>query len=312
MALFFNSNDIQVFPTAHRSAKDSEGKLIKNSLTSRLNTEYNITNLVEGLLNQNINNGNFVIDCKNHIITFCMGGYYFKVTLDSSITNLWVKLNTKDFDYGRELVPDNYSSDRELDVLSGEDYVFKGLTYLTSDPTSDPENTDYYFQLLSNGTIPEKSKLRFSIDQIGYMVNDVWHAISSEFSTNTLTANNLSTTNLDTDNLTLNFDDIKSDGEALQIGSDGSVSLNDLSTNGETASGNYAVISKVSQNSIGKISVEQKTLPVSTNVEDSSDTQNINLITRYAVKTYVDTNKIDKTDLTFSYNNGTLTITKNY
>lgn len=306
---YFNSEHLTIFPTAHRQYQESGTTTVVN-IESRLNTEYNITNLVNGLLDQNINNGNFVVDYSSNVLKFCMQGYYVELTnvgnyLSSNTADgLWVKLskynvgsNSTGYEHLIEIVPNGAQATGNLD--DGQNFL--GLDYVNSE-TSD------YFQLLekvSNGyDVPEKSRLRFSTSQIGYVANGVWHAISSEFSSNKVIANNL----------TLNFGNTGT-SKALQIDTNGVVSLNDLSTSGETASGNYAVISKVSQNSIGKISVEQKDLPVSTNVVDGDDTQNINLITRHAVQVAtqsLDSNKINKTDLTFSYNNGTLTITKNY
>jgi len=303
----FNSNKVQVFPTAYRCAQDNNNKLIKNSLTARLNTEYNITNLVDGLLDQDINNGNFVISYVGNLITFCMKGYYFKVELDNDVSSLWVKLNTStNLDYGREMVPENFNSSRDLDVKDSETYQFKGLTYVTSDP-SDSD----YFQLLSNGSIPDKSKLKFSTGSVGYIDgNNVWHSIREELSVSKLTANQLifipaTPSNKD---------------QALMIDNQGNIKLSDLTTQGQdTSSENYGVISAVSQDAKGKISVNKKTLPVSTNVVDSTDTSNVNLVTRYAVKDYADgintslnNAKINKTDLVFSYNNGVLTITDTY
>ena len=94
---FFESANVKVFPTAYRqyTTEDTNDNNVTTvtQIESRLNTEYNITNLVNGLLDNTINNGNFVVDVStsgnSRILKFCMKGYYFEVTnVPTNITNL--------------------------------------------------------------------------------------------------------------------------------------------------------------------------------------------------------------------------------
>ena len=168
MANYFNSNKITVYPTAYRQYVDGNDDTIQVNPEARFSTEYNTTNLVNGLLDKSINGGNFVVDYDdvNSIIKFCMQGYYFTLDLSGlNLTNLYVKVNivntlpnNADWKNMYELVPVTYDSehtDRDLDTST----QFIGLEYVTT-------ATDGYFPLLVSGYVPENSKLKFSIKDI--------------------------------------------------------------------------------------------------------------------------------------------------
>lgn len=192
---YFESNRISVYPTAYRQYVDSNNKTIKVNPEARVNTEYNTTNLIGGLVNHDINNGNFVVDydSTNKFIKFCMQGYYFNLDLSGlNITDLYVKINvvntvsSADWKYVYELVPINYNnSNRDLDYKDTSDnnkVKFIGLDYVTSNPTSD------YFALLVGGVVPDKSELKFSTKNIGYFDGTNWYPISTKFTTTTFSA----------------------------------------------------------------------------------------------------------------------------
>ena len=183
MANYFNSNKITVYPTAYRQYVDENDDTIQVNPEARFSTEYNTTNLVNGLLDKSINGGNFVVDydSANSIIKFCMQGYYFTLDLSGlNLTNLYVKVNivntlpnNADWKNMYELVPVTYDSehtDRDLDTST----QFIGLEYVTT-------ATDGYFPLLVSGYVPENSKLKFSIKDIGCYKDGEWYPISQVF-----------------------------------------------------------------------------------------------------------------------------------
>lgn len=191
---YFESNRISVYPTAYRQYVDSNNETIKVNPEARVNTEYNTTHLIDGLVNHDINNGNFVVDydSTSKFIKFCMQGYYFNLDLSGlNITDLYVKINivntvsSTDWKYVYELVPINYdNSNRDLDYKDTSDNKVKfiGLDYVTSNPTSD------YFALLVGGAVPDKSKLEFSTKNVGYFDGTNWYPISTKFTTTTFNA----------------------------------------------------------------------------------------------------------------------------
>lgn len=192
---YFESNRISVYPTAYRQYVDSNNETVEVNPEARVNTEYNTTHLIDGLVNHEINNGNFVVDYDptSKFIKFCMQGYYFNLDLSGlNITDLYVKINvvntvsSADWKYVYELVPINYNnSNRDLDYKDTSDnnkVKFIGLDYVTSNPTSD------YFALLVGGVVPDKSELKFSTKNIGYFDGTNWYPISTKFTTTTFSA----------------------------------------------------------------------------------------------------------------------------
>lgn len=191
---YFESNRISVYPTAYRQYVDSNNETVEVNPEARVNTEYNTTHLIDGLVNHEINNGNFVVDYDptSKFIKFCMQGYYFNLDLSGlNITDLYVKINVVNtvssayWKYVYELVPINYNnSNRDLDYKDKSDNKIKfiGLDYVTSNPTSD------YFALLVGGAVPDKSKLKFSTENVGYFDVTNWYPISTKFTTTTFSA----------------------------------------------------------------------------------------------------------------------------
>jgi len=367
---FFESANVKVFPTAYRqyTTKNTNGNNITTvtQIESRLNTEYNITNLVNGLLDNTINNGNFVIDASvsgnSRILKFCMKGYYFEVTnVPTTITNLWVKIETSSFDYGQELVPINYSSgaQRDLDEKVEDVINFKGLNYVQSEP-----NDSEYLRILENGQIPEKSKLRFSTNQIGYLDGTSWVSLGTKFKTNTLEANvSFKSPNIlvDTSNSfqVKGINNNSQKNQAVYVNNDGKIVSGSHASTKTIDAGTFNVMSSVTMNSDGSLSsVGTKTIPTDTS---SFTNDNAHLPTSALVKTVTDrlqtninneattrssadaalggridseasdrssadaglssridanttsiSERVKKTELTWSYANGVLSITKSY
>lgn len=191
---YFESNRISVYPTAYRQYVNENNETVEVNPEARVNTEYNTTHLIDGLVNHEINNGNFVVDydSTSKFIKFCMQGYYFNLDLSGlNITDLYVKINvvntvsSADWKYVYELVPINYNnSNRDLDYKDTGDNTLKfiGLDYVTSNPTSD------YFALLVGGAVPDKSKLTLSTKNVGYFDGTNWYPISTKFTTTTFSA----------------------------------------------------------------------------------------------------------------------------
>ena len=267
----FESANVKVFPTAYRQYTD-DGITTVTQIESRLNTEYNITNLVNGLLDNTINNGNFVVDASvsgnNRILKFCMKGYYFEVKdVPTNITNLWVKIETSSFDYGQELVPINYSSggQRDLDEKVEDVISFKGLNYVQSEP-----NDSEYLRILENGQIPNKSKLRFSTSQIGYLDGTTWVSLGTKFKTNTLEAHaSFKSPNILIDTSS-NFqvkgiNNSSQTNQAIYVNNSGKIVSGSHASTKSITTGSFNVMDSVTMNSDGSLaSVGTKTLPVDT------------------------------------------------
>lgn len=268
----FKSDDISIFPTAWRQYTNDGDTTVVN-IEARLNTEYNITNLVNGLLDQDINSGNFVVEFKNNTLKFCMQGYYIQVDNFNTYTNmfpLYVKIRViqtkSEHPLMKEIVPLDYGTDagennvRNLDVYdSGADLkTFIGLDYI-----NDPTGTEGYFQIFDGqGNIPEKSWLRFSTKQIGYYDGSNWYAITSKFTTNNLTTKNI----LKDDNdgfIIKNINDNNKNTLGIIVNAQGQIVSNDQSNTVSCTSGVFDFVSAVTTDKTGKLSsVTTKTIPV--------------------------------------------------
>lgn len=297
---YFESGNVKVFPTAYRQYDDSgETKILQGTETSRLNTEYNITNLVNGLLDNDINNGSFVVSSSisgnYRVIKFCMQGYYFELNnVDANLKPLYVKVNINDTDvnYGSELKPINYSSgdSRDLDKIddSGDTPVinFIGLDYVT-------ESTQGYFQLLdATGNIPEKSKLRFSTNQIGYLDGSSWVSIGTKFKTNTLEVNTSFKSQNIVEDTSSSFkikgvNNGSQTNQAIYVNNSGVIVSGSHASTKSITTGTFNVMDSVTMNSDGSLaSVGTKTLPVDTS---SLTNDNAHLPTSALVKSVTDT-----------------------
>lgn len=279
---FFKSANVKVFPTAYRqytTENDGVSTTTPVNVEARLNTEYNITNLVNGLLDNTINNGNFVVDASvsgnNRILKFCMKGYYFEVTeVPTNITDLWVKIETSPFGYGQELVPINYASggQRDLDEKVNDVINFIGLNYVQSEP-----NDSEYLRILENGRVPEKSKIRFSINQIGYLDGTTWVSLETKFKTKTLEANDsFKSPNIliDTSN---NFqvkgiNDNSQTNQAIYVNNSGKIVSGSHASTKSITTGSFNVMDSITMNSDGSLnSVGTKKLPVDTSSLTNDD-----------------------------------------
>lgn len=299
----FLSNDISVFPTAYRQYDDDGNTTIVN-IESRLNTEYNITNLVNGLLDTRINSGNFVVDYDDtqHIIKFCLKGYYFEVNnLTNYINNepLYVKIkilsfNQSNYNHLDELVPIDYAGgSRNLDKLIGTDTTptFIGLEYSTN--SDEATSDDDYFQLLdANGNVPEKSWLRFSTRQIGYYNGTNWVSIQTNFNTSNLQATTsfISPNILEDTSSNFKIKGVNNNNETslgIIVNDNGKIVSNDQSYDFTATNDSYTFISSIKTSGTGKITnTGTKTIPT-----DTSDFTNDNnhLPTSKLVKTKLET-----------------------
>ena len=288
----FKSDDISIFPTAWRQYTNDGDTTVVN-IEARLNTEYNITNLVNGLLDQEINNGNFVVEFKNNTLKFCMQGYYFQVNNFNTYTNmypLYVKIRViqtnVEHPLMKEIVPIGYETGntRNLDTYdSGADLkTFIGLDYI-----NDPTGTEGYFQIFDEqGNIPEKSWLRFSTNQIGYFDGTNWYAITSKFVTDNLTTKNI----LKDDNdgfIIKNINDNNKNTLGIIVNAQGKIVSNDQSNTVSCTNGVFDFVSAVTTDKTGKLSsVTTKAIPVDTNDFNNDDSH---LPSSKLVKAKIDT-----------------------
>lgn len=332
MAEYFNSSDISIYPTAYRQYTN-DGSTTVVDIESRLNTEYNITNLVNGLLDQDINKGNFVIGWDGTTLKFCMNGYYVELRNASSYTNLYVKIyivdtmpSSEDYHNMKELVPSTFNSVNNASRCLDDGTHFLGIDYVTKE-------TDGYFPLLVNGVIPEQSKLKFSTNQIGYEdSNGKWQSIGTKFETNELITPHI----LDNDTK-LAISGVNDDTQtnlAIVVNASGEIESKDLSNTKTTSVNVFTFMDGITTDTQGMLSsISEKSIPIDTNELTDSDEK---LPTSKLVKSNVDridgvvgdlstrvgtnessiatlsSEKVSKSDLTFSFANGILTINKRY
>lgn len=293
----FRSNDVSVFPTAYRQYEDTNSQTQIVDIEARLNTEYNITNLVNGLLDERMNSGNFVVDYDSiqHTIKFCLKGYYFEIrNLQGydNITPLYVKINIEKFNESTyknlyELVPMSYEAgtNRNLDKLESNQLSFIGLDFVNSETTG-------YFQLLDgNGNVPEKSWLRFSTRQIGYFNGENWVSINTNFFTATLQATTsfISPNILEDTSSSFKIKGVNNNNETslgIIVNGNGKIVSNDQSYDFTATNDSYTFISSIKTNGTGKITnTGTKTIPTDTS-EFTND--NDHLPTSKLVKTKLD------------------------
>lgn len=193
---YIKSNDIKVFPAAGRSADYPTGYLL---------TEDNLNSTMRSLYPRD-----FVIEYENSsskkILRFVIHGYYFEINnfedLGDSLTNLWatiyLKQSLENTQHTRLVSKDN---DSYLDE-SVADGKFKGVYFSTTNNATDITGLDKFsLQILSNGQISEKSKLRFKTSEI--LNNDTSDLINSKFTTGSLNTTNIqNTNNISTNSLT--------------------------------------------------------------------------------------------------------------
>lgn len=193
---YIKSNDIKVFPAAGRSADYPTGYLL---------TEDNLNSTMRSLYPRD-----FVIEYENSsskkILRFVIHGYYFEINdfedLGDTLTDLWATIYLKQSleatQYTRLASKDN---DSYLDesVVDGK---FKGVYFSTTNNAGDITGLDKFsLQILSNGQIPEKSKLRFKTSEI--LNGDTSDLINSKFTTGSLNTTNIeNTNNISTNSLT--------------------------------------------------------------------------------------------------------------
>ena len=178
---YIASNDIKMFPSSNRNPE--------NDATSRLTTEYNLVNIVNRLITDNIDGtkpAGFVITetaDSNSPFEFSIHGYYFYIPQLSSLTdsftsetNIWgsIKMSSDTsnaglFEYITKFDPNEASGAYTLDgtnrvsELDGTN-EFLGVKF-TDDKQTDPGVYSVHLLTKSgnNWVIPEDSKIRFRL-----------------------------------------------------------------------------------------------------------------------------------------------------
>jgi len=178
------STAVKVYPSAFRGPSTGP---VKYNPESRLNTEFNVTNITNRLSST----GNFVIDDWNEItkvIRFNIKGYYFEVDLTEYLASVPTSLNVHASIRVEPFINDEDNNTKYkaltlveatttstptagaiLDIISGSEYVFKGI-----DINSSPLSGDniYSLLLLSRATtseswaVPLTSKLKFKATDV--------------------------------------------------------------------------------------------------------------------------------------------------
>ena len=152
---FIDKNNIHIFPVTNKPSEKQ----------SRLTTEYNITNIVNRLLDTK----SFVITSgavtNKSALEFNIQGYYVKVdkisdlgtptTASDCYATITIKSNVKD---GQTFI--------ELDGKEGTDGSYTGVTFSWGKPSSSTNASEYTLHILhydgSKYTIPRASKIRFN------------------------------------------------------------------------------------------------------------------------------------------------------
>ena len=163
---YINSNAINVFPCANRGSD--------YNLQSRLTSEYNLTNIINQLIDQD----SFVITSvltTDGPLAFNIHGYYFNVSNYTSITGLglgndiyaYIRVfsSTSNGVVFQELGTSGTEEGTELDSNS----TFMGVNFVATQeevPTSGDNNFYYSLHILhsdngTNWTIPEESTVKF-------------------------------------------------------------------------------------------------------------------------------------------------------
>ena len=158
-----NSSSISVFPCANRGQE--------YDLYSRLTSEYNLTNII----NQLVDTDGFVISYEINgkgTLSFNIHGYFFNVTdVNSIINGLTTEATTEDTTveniYG-VITLRTVSNWTELGKVGAEivdeDSSFTGIDFVASKPVDVSANTYYLHLLAKNGEtweVPQESKVKF-------------------------------------------------------------------------------------------------------------------------------------------------------
>lgn len=157
MSYFFASNNVHIYPIS-----TTRNSTVKNGARDTYLSEYAVTNLVKS----SVDRKNYVIDSSTSETTglystshidFVLDGYIFNLDIPNDLQsgNLYVKLSM------------NHTSETHIfpEVKSDNDinFTFDGLEYLTSLNTINESKREEWFQLLSNGKVPDESTVKLDI-----------------------------------------------------------------------------------------------------------------------------------------------------
>lgn len=183
--MYLNSEAIGVFPTTGRPQKDPLG---------RLTTEYNLTSLINTLLDvdgfvitHNIDGfdsnskGAFQFNIKGYIFTIHKIGGFLSSSDISNFKNIYASIQIK-IDAGSSITSTGDENLQRIQSIVGvddDDGDYKGLKFFPEDPT-DPKNKYLYSLhiLEKRGDkwyIPEKSKIKLKTSTSG---NDKYRSVS--------------------------------------------------------------------------------------------------------------------------------------
>lgn len=247
---YIKSNDIKVFPAAGRSANYPTGYLL---------TEDNLNSAMRSLYPRD-----FVVQYENSdskkILRFVIHGYYFEINdfedLGDNLTDLWATIYLKQSleatQYTRLVSKDDGDNYLDENTDNGK---FKGVYFSTTNNSTDITGLDKFsLQILSNGQIPEKSKLRFKTSEI--LNNETSDLINSKFTTGSLNTtnientNNISTNSLTSSSITTSTININTSANINTLTVSNNISGSSLSiTNGINAN-NLTISNNISSNTI--------------------------------------------------------------
>lgn len=171
---YFKSENVYMYPSGYRQYNNG-GVDISVNPESKLNTEFNLTNIVSRLVTQN--GGSFIVSYSQNVIEFFIHGYFFQVKNFTPSGDIYATIRlaktaiTGETDYVNmwELYPydTNTYDTRNLDYLSGSDINFIAL-YISNDTPTIPTSDDEYYTLClsKDGNIPQYSKFKLDLNDI--------------------------------------------------------------------------------------------------------------------------------------------------
>ena len=171
---YFKSENVYMYPSGYRQYNDG-GVDISVNPESKLNTEFNLTNIVSRLVTQN--KGSFIVSYSQNVIEFFIHGYFFQVKNFTPSGDMYATIRlsktaiTGETDYINmwELYPYDASTynTRNLDYLDNSDINFIALYISNTIPEIQTSDDEYYTLCLSkDGSIPKYSKFKLDLDDI--------------------------------------------------------------------------------------------------------------------------------------------------
>ena len=161
-----NSDNIAVFPTSHRGAKQRSARLISES------------NLI-GLANRLLDKDSFVISdsiVPSEPFEFNIHGYYFKITSGDAMTNLASSIGGNNIWATIELETTTTATLDTFVELKGSDeevsggYEYGGVVFSDANPVLPKDTTKFSLKILTKSgstyVVPSDSKIKYEASKV--------------------------------------------------------------------------------------------------------------------------------------------------